>query len=363
MVGASQLEYAPLFARQKLDLGVNGQVAREQRTIVIHDTNNPPPGVVAPQLSDLTTRSLLITPIMFKEQYYGNLGFSNKEVGYFRGADKRFLEGLAQQLGNTIYRLETVQERQEFEQRAASAEAMSWIGQAAFELTHRWDNNLGLVRSYVNDIRSKLEKLGVTNPFIDKKLENIVQDTRTVLDLSKNLRQEFARSDEMIGDSVVIESSAVASEPVVIHPRILLEEAQIVPSLLTTIQISLEIDEDVAAVRVIHHLVADILRNLMVNAIEAMPEGGKITLRARNSGLLVALEVTDTGVGIRQQDLGKIFGLFFSTKGSSGFGLWSARCNALRNHGDLEVKSEIGQGTTFTLFLPRVRGTEHESSR
>jgi GAF domain-containing protein len=354
MIGTSQPSYSPLFERQKLHLGVNGQVAQERCTIVVADTKNPPLGVVTPQLSDPTIRSLLITPIIFKERYYGNLGLSNKEIRFFRAADVKFLEGLAQQLASTIYRLETVQERQEFEQRAASAETMSWIGQAAFELTHRWDNNLGLVRSYVNDIRSEHKKLGVTNSFIDKKLENIVQDTRTVLDLSKNLRQEFARSGE---------SSAIIIEPVIIHPRILLEEAMSLPSFPTNIHIGLEIDKDVTVVRVFHHLVADILRNLMTNAIESMPEGGKITLRARNHGLLVAFEVTDTGVGIPQQDLGKVFGLFFSTKGSSGFGLWSARCNALRNHGDLEVKSEPSQGTTFTLFLPRVRGREHESTR
>jgi signal transduction histidine kinase len=219
------------------------------------------------------------------------------------------------------------------------------------------------VRSYVNNIRSELVKLGVTNPFIDKKLENIVQVTRTVLDLSKNLSQEFARSDEVIiGESGVIESSAIAGEPEVIHPCILLEEAQDIPSLPATIRIDLEIDEDVAAVRVVHHLVADILRNLMANAIEAMPGSGKITLTARNAGRFVALEVTDTGVGIPQQDLEKIFGLFYSTKGSSGFGLWSARCNALRNHGDLKVKSEPGQGTTFTLSLPRVEGTQYDTS-
>jgi len=66
------------------------------------------------------------------------------------------------------------------------------------------------------------------------------------------------------------------------------------------------------------------------------------------------LEVTDTGIGIPPQQQSKIFDLSFSTKGSSGFGLWSARTNALKNRGDLKVKSELGQGTTFTLFLPRV---------
>jgi len=65
------------------------------------------------------------------------------------------------------------------------------------------------------------------------------------------------------------------------------------------------------------------------------------------------LRVRDTGVGIAPERLSQIFGLFFSTKGSSGFGLWSARRNALRNHGDLKVESKLGEGTTFVLLLPR----------
>jgi len=145
---------------------------------------------------------------------------------------------------------------------------------------------------------------------------------------------------------------AIVAKPAVIEPGTLLEEAQDATSLPSNIQICMEIEVDVAAVRVIHSLVVDILRNLMTNAIDAMPEGGKITLKAHNAGRFVALEVIDTGAGIPQQSLSKIFDLFYSTKGSSGFGLWSARTNALRNQGDLMVTSQEGCCTSFTLLLP-----------
>jgi signal transduction histidine kinase len=84
-----------------------------------------------------------------------------------------------------------------------------------------------------------------------------------------------------------------------------------------------------------------------------MPGGGKLTLRARNAGRYVALEVIDTGTGIPHEQQEKIFELFFSTKHGSGFGLWSARRHVLKNRGELEVSSEPGQGTTFTVLLPR----------
>jgi signal transduction histidine kinase len=113
---------------------------------------------------------------------------------------------------------------------------------------------------------------------------------------------------------------------------------------------------------VIPSSVIDILRNLIENAINAMPKGGIITLRARNDGRCVALEVSDTGEGIPLHLQPEIFELFYSTKGSSGFGLWSARNNAYKNGGDLKVDSQPGHGATFTLLLPRA-GRNIEGTR
>jgi GAF domain-containing protein len=344
LIRASQPRYKSLFLRRKLDVGINGQVARERRTIVVPDIENPPSDVAIPQPSDLATRSRLVTPIMFEEQYYGNLGLNHPEIGHFQNADILFFEGLAQLLASTIHRLETAQERQEFEQRAQAAEEMSLIGQSAFEVTHRLGNDLGLVDLYISDIHSELEKLGVANGLVSKKLNNISQAVQRVLSFSGDLKQELARlgaKEEMAG------------EPTLLSPRSLLEETRDVAHVPANVAICVQIEHDVAMLRGIHSLVADILRNLVANAIQAMPGGGTITLRSRNADRYVALEVSDTGVGIAPERQSQIFGLFFSTKGSSGFGLWSARRNALRNHGDLNVESKLGEGTTFTLLLPR----------
>jgi GAF domain-containing protein len=350
---ASPYRNAPLFERIELNEGLNGQVARERRTIVVHDANHLPPDVISIKQSDPGMYSFIVTPIMFKDQYYGNLGLRHEDVGHFRSTDIHFFEGLAQQLASTIYRLETAQARQEFEQRALSAEEMGSIGQSAYEVTHRLGNDLGLVESYVDDIKSELESLGVTSMFVSKKLENVVQAVRTVLDLSRELKHQLAS----LGATEV-----VASEPVIISPKMLLEETQahnasLLPS---NIQIYLEIDEDADYIRIIPGSIDDVLRNLIANAIHAMPDGGKITLRAHNAGRYVALEVTDIGVGIPPEKQSKIFDLFFSTKGSSGFGLWSARRNILKNHGEIKVESKADQGTTFILLLPRINGEMRE---
>ena len=142
-------------------------------------------------------------------------------------------------------------------------------------------------------------------------------------------------------------------------------QAHITPSLPPNIQIYVEIDADVAYIKAIPGSIDDVLHNLIANAIYAMPNGGKITLRARNAGRYLALEVIDTGIGIPPEKQSKIFDLFFSTKGSSGFGLWSARRNILKNRGEIKVESKQNQGTTFILHLPRINGEikeDHESN-
>jgi two-component system, NtrC family, sensor histidine kinase HydH len=85
-----------------------------------------------------------------------------------------------------------------------------------------------------------------------------------------------------------------------------------------------------------------------------MPNGGQVALRARNDGAFVIIEVADSGPGIAKARLGRIFDLFYSTKPEgTGFGLWSARRNALANGGELTVHSRPGEGATFSLSLPR----------
>jgi len=186
-------------------------------------------------------------------------------------------------------------------------------------------------------------------------LENIVQSSRRVLDASRKIKQTIIGSEEVVTVAATgIPAEEVLDQLVVIQPRDLFEHAlDLLPSMPSAIRIFQEIDDDVDAIQVAQNSTLDILENLIINAVEAMPEGGQIRLKARNAGRFVALEVIDTGPGIAKEDIPKIFNLFYSTKRSTGFGLWSARTNALKNHGDLKVKSELGQRTTFTLLLPR----------
>jgi two-component system NtrC family sensor kinase len=128
------------------------------------------------------------------------------------------------------------------------------------------------------------------------------------------------------------------------------------------------------------------LINLAVNARDAMPDGGTITLRMQNvvfendsetglAGEFVAISIVDTGTGIAPEHLSRVFEPFFTTKDTgkgSGLGLSQVYGFALHSGGTVQVRSEPGRGATFTMFLPRssetaaigdtaAEATEHEA--
>lgn len=97
------------------------------------------------------------------------------------------------------------------------------------------------------------------------------------------------------------------------------------------------------------------LLNLMLNAEQAMPDGGEIVLQTRSEGDTVCLDVIDTGKGIDPADLPKLFRPFHTTKpGGTGLGLATTRKIVRAHGGDIDVQSEPGRGTKFTIRVPKV---------
>ena len=117
------------------------------------------------------------------------------------------------------------------------------------------------------------------------------------------------------------------------------------------------------------HQLEQVFLNLLMNALDAMPEGGKILVsirpQQRETGLFIDVQITDTGMGIPSEHLPRIFEPFFTTKDvgkGTGLGL-SVSYGIVRAHGGfIEVKSQVGEGSTFTVALPTTIEGESDAS-
>ncbi len=113
---------------------------------------------------------------------------------------------------------------------------------------------------------------------------------------------------------------------------------------------------DLPAVMLDEEIFEHALLNLMLNAEQAMPDGGTLTLMGRTDGDAVCLDVIDTGCGMSEESLSKVFRPFHTTKkDGNGLGLATARKVIVAHGGSIDVQSEQGRGTKFTIRLPRAR--------
>lgn len=132
----------------------------------------------------------------------------------------------------------------------------------------------------------------------------------------------------------------------------------------SSVRLSFDVDRDVWSVKADVSELETALLNLIINARDAMPDGGTVTIRARNvvqtepphAGEFVGIDVADNGFGIPTDVLDKIFEPFFTTKPigkGTGLGLSQVHGFAHQAGGTVKVASELGKGTTFTILLPR----------
>jgi signal transduction histidine kinase len=132
---------------------------------------------------------------------------------------------------------------------------------------------------------------------------------------------------------------------------------------LSHVEFDFDVPEDLPKVQGNPRDLQQVFLNLFLNAIQAMPKGGRLSVRGSlEDGNRIRVEVTDMGCGIPQEQLGSIFDPFFTTKEhGSGLGLYVSYGIIEKHQGKIEVQSQVGMGTTFTLSLPRAIGESRQA--
>jgi signal transduction histidine kinase len=223
------------------------------------------------------------------------------------------------------------------------SEKLKAIGQLASGVAHEIRNPIGIIMQGV----AYLEQ--ITSPEAKESCETLSM-----------IKESLQRADGIV-ISLLDFSRATKLE---LHPvgidSILGNALNLVKTELKNVKVVMEIPKDIPKVVADKNKLMQVFINLFVNAIHAMPQAGTLTVRSfvkQPGGVgekAVVVEVEDTGTGISGENLSRIFDPFFTTKGpgkGTGLGL-SVSQNIISMHkGQIEVKSQIGKGTTFIISL------------
>ncbi|MGY3038137.1 two-component system NtrC family sensor kinase [Bradyrhizobium sp. USDA 4354] len=224
------------------------------------------------------------------------------------------------------------------------SEKLAAIGEITAGVAHEINNPIAVMQGNLDVIRSVFgadaDKAKVEFRLLDEQIHRISQIVTKLL--------QFARPEEYAG---YVERHAPAS--------IISDCLPLVQHLLNKTEITVVRDDRANRLVLMNrNELQQVLVNLIVNAIHAMPEGGTLTLRSfdaeRDGQQGVAIEVTDTGIGMSTEVIEKIFDPFYTTKRRQGTGLGLSISQTLikRQGGQITAESRVGSGSTFTVWLP-----------
>jgi signal transduction histidine kinase len=292
-------------------------------------------------------KSSLLKSIVVNGEVRGHLEFGCIEGGSFvlnsesdfTVEENNLLEAVAKKVAYIINRKETYDKRKNLEEQLRHADRLATIGQLAAGIAHELNNPLGDILGFA--------QLASNHPDLDedvyRDLVKIVKSTlyareiiKKVLYFGRQTHPKEAKTDlnKLIGEWIDFFETRCKKNG---------------------IQIVVERDEGLPNVNGDPSQLNQVLVNVVVNAIQAMPTGGTLTIKTMFHNGWVSILVEDTGQGIEEENLDKIFLPFFTTKEvdeGTGLGL-SVVYGIVNEHGgSIEIDSEKGHGSTFKIMFP-----------
>lgn len=246
----------------------------------------------------------------------------------------------AGKLSGFIFMAKDMTERKKLEYQIFQAEKLAALGQLSAGMAHEINNPLFVISGRIEML--KQEKL---DPKVKDTLDLISTQTDRIRNLVDRILK-YARKTE------------ISLEPININETIDLVLPWVYYNKLPNPNISVEksFENNLPKVAGDQHQLQEVFLNILINAYQSMPKGGKIKVSTKKiNPTQIQIQITDSGVGIPEEQLKNIFMPFYSTK-SEGLGLGLSIChNIIKNHkGTIELTSKVNQGSTFTIKLPFV---------
>jgi signal transduction histidine kinase len=233
-------------------------------------------------------------------------------------------------------------ETEALRQQLLQAQRLSSVGELASSVAHEFNNILTTIINY-----AKLGLRGQDPASRDQAFERILrggQRAATIVNTMLGFARNSSTQREQTDIVALVEEVLVLTEKDLNKHRIQVDKRFHGRPVATIVPGQIE----------------QILVNLVLNARQAMPKGGRLKLEVRDDGDVVEIKIADTGVGIPPENMRQIFEPFFTTKhpdeygrGGTGLGLSVCRQIIEQHHGRIRVESVVGKGSTFTVKLPK----------
>jgi PAS domain S-box-containing protein len=334
-----------------------GMVITTGRPVLSNDCKNDPRSAGIPA-GHPPLNSFLGVPAMNKGQVIGMIGVANRPGGYTE-LEQRQLQILAQTAGVLFDSYRQRQQHEKLEAELRQSQKLEAIGRLAGGIAHDFNNVLTVIQGYGQLL--SLEK------DLPEQIRLPLSGIRTAADRARDLtHQLLAFSRRQVLQPQVFNLNNLMKDVEPLIRRLIGED----------IALKFGYSAETAMIRADKGQIQQVLMNLCLNARDAMPEGGEVTIRTatceeNGSGLrahprlsegpCVCMSVCDTGSGIDASVLPHIFEPFFTTKETgrgTGLGLSTVYGIVEQSGGAIDVLSEPGQGATFIVYLPVV----HESA-
>jgi PAS domain S-box-containing protein len=239
----------------------------------------------------------------------------------------------------TVLILDDITARIRLEDQLQHAEKMASIGLLAAGVAHEVNTPLTGISSYTQMLKEQVKPEDLRYPLLEKIEKQTFRAAKIINNLLNFARSGASEFDLLDPNKTVLEVLSLLEHQ--------LEKARI--------RVVKDLGEELPAVRGNENRLQQVFFNLILNARDAMPRGGWLTVNTHADGDTVVVEISDTGHGIRKEDIKRIYDPFFTTKGigrGTGLGLAVSYGIVQEHGGAIFVDSTPGQGTTFQVALP-----------
>ncbi len=328
--------------------GIDRSTMRDGIPRIVNKPSTHPDKIGTPKDHPPIT-SFLSIPLKRRNKTIGMIGLGNKENGYDEFDQKAiedlsvaFVEALMyrrsrEELKSTNKSLILeISERKRLQEKLVREEKLAVLGKFAGGVGHELRNPLGIINNSVYFLKMVLTD---ADDKVKEYLEKISFEVMRSTDIISGLL-DFGRTQPVNNKEKVV----------VINMLNLALQRLPAPK---NIELKIDIPSALPTVYVDPRKIGQVLLNVVNNGYQAMPEGGLLTITASAENQYVNISIADTGTGISSENMDKIFEPLFTTK-ICGFGLGLVLAKGLTesNGGSIEVKSEDGKGTIFTVKLP-----------